>query len=262
MWTCVIVFTVVVVWLVVWFRRRNKIPKHVFTYWYSQDPSSNQLVRECTDTWRLHNADWDIHTLNDDNLKEFTEIHRRSDESVQHFTDRLRLDLLERYGGVWLDATIWMNTSLNWVHSYNENVVGFNNPIRTETNAMENWFIACVPGSRLIREWNREFKKFETHDHLRCVSPELLKRVEQPSYLLQNVAWLVAVHNDPTLLREIRLLESRDTVFGLHWKCNWNPRHFAEVFQSEKHKHYPFIKITQVERLALTKLYADREYVF
>lgn len=231
-------------------RTTPRIPRVIFTYWSSADARSNDLARECISTWRTCNPDWTIHALDDNTLWRFTEL-RRGDESVQHFADRLRLDLLERYGGVWLDATIWMNTSLNWIHSYSESVIGFKNPIRPENEVMENWFIACVPGSQFIREWKREFAKFDTHDHLHCVSSDILKRVENPKYLLQNVAWAVVYHRNPELRKDVLTMDSKHTAFAMQWKCDWDPERFAEEFKHNRHQYKPFVKITQVERQKL-----------
>jgi len=234
-------------------RSARTIPKIVFTYWQSDDRNSTDLVLECTDSWRACNPDWVIHVLNDDTLRRFTDL-RRGDESVQHFADRLRLDLLERYGGVWMDATIWMNTSLNWIYAYPESVIGFKNPIRPETGVMENWFIACEASSRFIREWKHEFAKFKSPDHLKCVPDDVLRRVENPNYLRQHVAWAMTYKKHPELCETVRLLDSKDSVFALQWKYNWNPEHFAKAFALERHHHNPFVKITQVERQKLVQL--------
>jgi hypothetical protein len=230
----------------------RKIPKIVFTYWQSDDCKSTDFVMECIDSWRTCCPDWTIHVLNDATLHRFTDL-KQGEEIVQHFADRLRLDLLERYGGVWMDATIWMNKSLNWIHAHHESVIGFKNPIRPETGVMENWFIACQAGSPFIREWKREFARLQVHDNFKRVPDDILSRVENPTYLMQNVAWAMTYRNNPKLRKTVKLLDSKESVFALQWKCNWDPIRFARVFALERHQHEPFVKITQVERRTLVQ---------
>ena len=238
-------------------RRRafvERIPKIVFTYWSSKNEKANLLVDKCVSTWRIHNPDWEIFFLNDSNVHEFSNlVHDPNKCSIQHFSDLLRLDLLSRHGGVWLDATNWMTTSLNWILStQNEkySVIGFRNPIKPHTHIMENWFIACAPQSLFIKKWQAEFYRAirDVDQYLETVPRVLWDQVENPKYLVQNVAWNVTYQSNPVLRAGVCLLDSKNSVFKLHWDSKWDPVVFSNRFVKHNSQYKPFIKITQIER--------------
>jgi hypothetical protein len=243
--------------LITW--RTNKlfqlVPKQVFTYWSSENEIANKLVIKCIDTWRNHNPDWEIFVLNESNQHQYSNlVHNPKKQTIQHFSDTLRLDVLYQHGGVWLDATIWMTTSLNWIHKVQQDakcsVVGFRNPIKPHTNIMENWFIACAPNNVFIQKWREEFSKaIHNVDHyLETVPRALWDQVENPNYLLQNVAWNVTYQRNYNLQADVCLLDSKNSVFKLHWDSNWDPVVFSKKFVNHKNNYKPFIKMTQRER--------------
>lgn len=67
-----------------------------------------RLVAQCLQTWRDHNPGWDVQVLDAATLPaEVTLDDLPDDISLQALSDVLRLRLLRRYGGVWVDATAY-----------------------------------------------------------------------------------------------------------------------------------------------------------
>ena len=88
--------------------------KIIWQYWaqgYEQVP---EIVRTCLDSVDRWAGDYKIIRLSDANLSEYLAIpafvqQKRKVFSVAHFSDLLRLMLLKAYGGIWLDATIFLS---------------------------------------------------------------------------------------------------------------------------------------------------------
>lgn len=88
--------------------------KIIWQYWaqgYDQVP---EVVHQCLNSVDRWAGDYKIIRLSDANLSEYLDIpdfvqQKRSTYSLAHFADLLRLMLLKAYGGVWLDATVFLS---------------------------------------------------------------------------------------------------------------------------------------------------------
>lgn len=86
----------------------------IWQYWaqgYEQVP---EVVRTCLDSVDRWAGEYKIIRLSDTNLSEYLAFpafvqQKRKVFSVAHFSDLLRLMLLKAYGGVWLDATVFLS---------------------------------------------------------------------------------------------------------------------------------------------------------
>src|SRR5690606_23029229 len=84
----------------------------IWTLWMQGVDTAPPLVRACIESWRVLNPTWravalDRATLGDwVDLDDIIDISRR-DITVQKQAVVARLALLKRYGGVWVDATVF-----------------------------------------------------------------------------------------------------------------------------------------------------------
>ena len=80
----------------------------VFTYWHQGFGTAPHLVRRCHDTVREVFGDR-VHALDGESLPYYADIpavvRERVGTNYTHLSDIVRVDLLARYGGLWLDAT-------------------------------------------------------------------------------------------------------------------------------------------------------------
>lgn len=81
----------------------------VFTYWDSED-NLPDIVSLCRDSLKkyINPEHFELVILNKESYKnwvDFRQEHIQAKISQAHFTDLLRMKLLERWGGFWLDAT-------------------------------------------------------------------------------------------------------------------------------------------------------------
>jgi len=232
------------------------IPKHVYTYWESDNVKETDFVRMCMKTWSYHNSDWMFHVISGNNLCEYAPETSKTTRhgKVQKYADLIRLEVLERNGGVWLDASIYMTSSLNWIHDVQRwsecTLLGFTNPIREEHLMMESWFIACTAHNEYVREWRAEYMRSynDTEMYLRNVPEQIKQLVENPEYLTMNVCWKRIHERRKDLQPQVHLMSSKYGPFKLQTLSNYNPRQFKKRFDTNKNEVKPFIKITQIER--------------
>mmetsp|Transcript_1269 Transcript_1269/g.5171 ORF Transcript_1269/g.5171 Transcript_1269/m.5171 type:complete len:357 (-) Transcript_1269:37-1107(-) len=91
------------------------IPKVIWSFWSNQDESAfgvPPFVDMCVRSWRQLNPDYAVRILNlttmwtwvkhEDFPKNFKNL------SAEHRSDLLRLTLLSRHGGAWLDASVFL----------------------------------------------------------------------------------------------------------------------------------------------------------
>jgi hypothetical protein len=89
--------------------------RRVWILWYQGIESAPPVVKCCIESVRQHIKDREIVLLDKDNISEYvsfpthiTERLKKGQMSITHFSDLLRLELLIKYGGTWIDATYYL----------------------------------------------------------------------------------------------------------------------------------------------------------
>lgn len=147
----------------------NAIPKIIWTYWH-EDPLP-EFIKKCIDTWREKNRGFDVIVLNEKNLayylgnRDYTYIKNwKFNNSHQKMSDLVRLSILSKYGGVWMDASIVCYESVETVIPNSHKCTVYSIPELSVEPLIESWFIACNRMNRFIREWRDEFFRVERYD--------------------------------------------------------------------------------------------------
>lgn len=91
----------------------DNINKTVWIFWWQGIEQAPDLVKVCYKSIVDNLEGWNIVLITKDNYKQYAEIPEFIIEKLDkgiitltHFSDILRLDLLLRHGGLWLDATV------------------------------------------------------------------------------------------------------------------------------------------------------------
>ena len=146
----------------------------VWVFWYSGIETAPALVRRCVESIYEHANGHPVHLLNKHNLDSYIELplifkERLNNREIglAHFSDVLRVYLLEKYGGLWLDATIFCNKNLPENYFTNE-FFSCKSLEKTPGCVSQNrWTTFCIggkPGNILFRVlkdffyayWNQE----------------------------------------------------------------------------------------------------------
>jgi hypothetical protein len=148
------------------------------------------VVRKCHESWVAKNPGWRIQSLDQNSLPLFASADYSAGNlsrlSRNHQSDLLRLDLLARHGGVWVDATCFCVRPLNdWLPTCTDTgFFAFNQP--GPDRLMSSWFLAAEPGNMLV---SRLFERMLTYwgDH-RFVNDERRLLVRVLTRLLKNTS--------------------------------------------------------------------------
>ena len=137
-------------------------PKIIWIYWHSAD-NIPEVVKICIERIRFFCPDYKINILNESNVSDFIDLPEvPKDLPIAIVADLIRLMLLEKYGGVWMDSSIFLNEDLGWVYSEIDNHDAFvfysDECTLDESNPVtENWFIIAPENSKFIKCWLKEF---------------------------------------------------------------------------------------------------------
>lgn len=146
----------------------------IWVCWYSGIENAPELVRRCIESIYEHANGHPVNLVTQYNLDSYIDIpsifkERLNNKEMRlaHFSDVLRIYLLEKYGGLWLDATIFCKKDLPEQY-FTENFFTCKSFARTPGCVSQNqWTTFCIggaPGNILFKVlkkffydyWNQE----------------------------------------------------------------------------------------------------------
>lgn len=102
--------------------REHEVGKEapIFVCWLQGIDKAPGLVKACVRSIERHASGHPVHIITLDNYQKWVSlpdviIQRREEQMMvnAHFADVLRCALLAKYGGCWIDATIWMSADIH-----------------------------------------------------------------------------------------------------------------------------------------------------
>jgi mannosyltransferase OCH1-like enzyme len=139
----------------------KSIPKEIWIYWSHSEENAPFIVKQCIKSWRNHNPDWNIKVLNAESLNEYLLMPSLPECLPERYhANLIRTMLLNKYGGVWADATTYCHRPLSeWLPLLSFNgFFMFSNP--SDDRDIENWFIASTPNHPLVSAWQNRLEKY------------------------------------------------------------------------------------------------------
>lgn len=263
----IVCLVVIIAWLLV--SRRNEgfsqqIPKNIWTYW--EDDNMPELVSRCVAKWREFNPDWTITILNKNNLKQYVPevdiFSLKFADTAPRRSDFVRLHVLPKYGGVWVDASILPRKSFDWVQDAGSyDFIGYYRKGVT-TNAdypvIESWFFACPPGSNFVSKLRDEMMTMNTLDTEADYKKNVesrgvdIQNIPQPDYLNIYLSAQVVLQKQMTpeeIKRTIYVNPAEDGPFKHAVENNWDPGQTIKSLCDNKASDVPdMVKIYGVER--------------
>ena len=137
------------------------LPKILWLYWHQGEDQAPKLVAQCLQTWRDLNPNWDVRVLDGATVREHVCVDDLpSNISLQALSDVIRLRLLRRYGGVWVDATAYCVRPLNdWLPPLmTSGFFAFTLP--ASDRLIGSWFLAACEDSPLIESWESAASRY------------------------------------------------------------------------------------------------------
>lgn len=95
-------------------------PGTVWVFWWQGEDKAPALVRSCIDSIRRNSGGHTVRVVCRDNLSDYVDLPDAIRDkvgtgaiSLTHLSDIVRFALLARYGGVWMDATLFVTAPLD-----------------------------------------------------------------------------------------------------------------------------------------------------
>lgn len=221
------------------------IPRIIHVFWFGE---VNPFVEACIARMSEVNPSFTVRRYS--NFDEAEYVQGFDSLMLQSKTDWLRLCLVEKYGGIWLDASIICNRCIEESIDVTETrVVGFECPIGE--GILENWAFGATPGHPFITEWKNEFGRainmgfdsYKTHSGLQDHPI-----YEYMPYLTQHAAFLKVI---PWFENAVTMHHSTDSNHGPYFftKKEWDggaltrPSAVIKLFLRDFH-YPPLLKMT------------------
>lgn len=212
------------------------IPRTLWSYWH--EDRVPLVVRRCLDNWRRHCPGWEIRLIVGDDLLR----HVEADDLPPDFerltparrSDWLRLYLLSRHGGVWIDASTILTESLDWLVAAQADsgaqylgfyLEGFCVP--GGTPVLDSWCMAAPPAMPFLVDWHAELGRalaIGDEAYLEALRRQgryqrLVKRISRPGYLIVHVCAQVVL--DTGRAYRLQLWRAEDTAYFLQQISHW-----------------------------------------
>ena len=134
--------------------------RRVWACWFQGMDKAPKIVQDCLASIEYWLSDWDITVITAENYAQYADIPKyvvdkwkRGIICDAHFSDILRLSLLIRHGGLWLDATTFLSGPLPEYILNTDFFVYRNGWLDYEMVNMGNWLIwSRQPNNTLLRE--------------------------------------------------------------------------------------------------------------
>jgi len=145
----------------------------IFILWFQGFENSPEIIKKCIQSWKYYNSDWNIILLDNDNLVNYINMNDYIDMTNKNInytalSDIIRIILLKKYGGLWVDATTFCNKPLDeWLPScISEGFFAFDKP--GNDRLMSSWFLYAEKDNYIINKWfnlTKEYYKMNNSPH-------------------------------------------------------------------------------------------------
>lgn len=212
------------------------IPKIIWTYW--NQPQPDAFVHECMQSWRLHCPDYEIRLVQPGNLQDYTGPDPLPPQFAElapaKQADWVRLYMVARYGGFWLDASTLLTTSLDWMHPGSEQGMAFTGfylekfTRDADFPVIESWAFGAPAGGAFITAWQKEFHQAliveGTTAYLQRLQAlpgwtDLQQGITDPQYLLIHITAQQVLRRDGHF--RMALYKAEDTAYYYHRSLRW-----------------------------------------
>ncbi len=231
-------------------QEKTIIPKKIWLYW--EDDQIPDLVKLCYESIEKHCQEYEVKLLNASNVKDYINLPKLSDQiPLAQKADLIRLELLVKFGGIWMDASIFLTRNLDWILSKiddHDAFLFYSDECTTDIAhpISENWFIASPIDSQFIKDWRDEFKSCITStdpkNYYNSIKfdKKIVQNLTAPDYLLAYISVIVCLRKNKY---KILYVASGSLGHYYNYKYNWSGYAVAchLLFRSKKNIYNPYL---------------------
>jgi hypothetical protein len=213
----------------------DRFPRVVWILWLQGWESAPEVPQACLTSWKLRNPGWDVRPLDRKSLDSYVDLEEIGTLPPEALSDYARVHLLNRYGGVWVDATVFCMRPLDSWLDTRSGFFAFEKP--GADRPLASWFLAAEPGNAAVAVWSEladqywegrskrhlyywlhalflaAYEKDETARRVWDRTPKL--RSDGPHYFVPYGERFV---RPLTRMGRARLASGRDPVYKLNWR--------------------------------------------
>ena len=227
---------------------KRDFPKIIWTMWQQGEAQMPETVKATVKTIKefAERSGCEFHLLTDKNLERFvnipkdiTEKYKKKELSAAHYSDIVRFSLLYKYGGIWMDATLFVSPYAT-LEMFEGDFFSLNHP-PFSTNEMERticdykWSGYCLAGK----------KKKSYFKHIRDIYIYYVRKYPLfLHYLMMDYFILSEYDSNPkfkSLVDRLPILVTAERVFFLR---EYSDKLFDESEWEEVLKTTPILKTT------------------
>lgn len=241
---------------------------NIYTYWDNE--KLPELIENCINTWKKY-SNYNIIILNKNNFKNYVDINdyeklNDTQKTNAKFSDYLRFDLLSKYGGIWMDASVILTKKLNWIEKFGTNIFFYNS--RNENRGeicLESWFISSKKDNQLIKKIRNELFAIKNIQEENDYIENIKNNIIIPKYLNNNyhIVYLIMskiIQNDKKLLNDFKLFCCNTNYGYAHLDRGYLVDPVLESFLCNK--KIKLIKLNRFDRNLYIKRKSYYDYLF
>ena len=129
--------------------------KTIFWCWFKGLNNITKLGLSSLNSIKKNLKDYNLIIINDSNIKDYVNIpkyimdkYKTGKMTPTHFSDILRLELLNKYGGTWIDASVLIT---KYEPRFYDNILFFFGSKSDEGCVGSSWFITSEKGSPILK---------------------------------------------------------------------------------------------------------------
>lgn len=181
--------------------------KQVWICWLQGMENAPQIVRDCYASVCYWMKDWKITVITTDNMNEYVEFPdyivnkwKAGIISNTHLSDLLRLELLIRYGGMWIDSTTYMTGSMPAYIADSNFFVYRNGWMDMEMINMGSWLMySKYTNNRILFETQSLlYEYWKKYDYIK-------------NYFLMHIFFRIVTDENPELWEQVLMINHIDS---------------------------------------------------
>ncbi len=153
----------------------NPYPDKIWMFWYTGYETMPALAKHCYHSIQKQAGGREIILIDQNNINQYAPMpdyildkYHRGFLSIQQLSDILRLVLLENYGGLWIDATVFLSGPIPAEFTQNRLFIYQPEFLNGMPRGNASWMISSEPHNPIVegtRKCMFEFWKYEYYPH-------------------------------------------------------------------------------------------------
>jgi hypothetical protein len=205
-------------------------------------------VQKCIQSWRVQNPSFEVRIITPTNLSKYIDVDIKRfvyNDSSAHESDIVRTLILEKYGGIWSDASIYLTEPYPFPLQSQYEFVGYYIDSFTQDKeypVLENWFFATVPHGTFMKLWKEAILKSEEVGSVKEALAYFKKEnvntqgISSPEYLFMHVAAQYVLQKHKEVLATMRLMKAEDGPFKYISSNEWKSHEALENLCKGNHR--------------------------